>query len=186
MEKEEENEKLTKKMEAFYKEKNKEYSLPIELILTEQPIEQVVKLEAYKGVFDDGKEETIAQLTEGGEEVTSELFPYKTQELSSGVEYELSENGWLLLLGIEVLEGVGSFSLFIPSDIKKELSYSTEIMKSAIGGGTNFISPKAVVVPEITDFVVLASIPKEKIIYKLVGVGYNNLKILKEGTYMRG
>ena len=168
---EKENKELAKRLEAFYAERHKEtWDIPVELISVEQPIEQVVKLDAYRKVVEDGRKEIIAELAEAGVEVKSEIFPYKTRELRSGIEYELSEFGWLVIYGIEVIQGAGDFKMSIPA------SSGIFIFRFVANGETHLLSPMTVIVPEGTDFAI-TSPNEEELKYKIVGTGYNNLTI---------
>ena len=171
-----ENAELSKKLEAFYTEMNKEtWDVPCELIPLHYTIEQAMELEAYKRVVKDGRSEIIAESREAGAEVKSEIFPYKTKELRSGIEYELSEYGWLVIHGIVVIEGTGDFKMSIPS------SNNAFIFNFVANGKANLLSPMGVIVPPGTTFVVTTP-NKEKQKYKIVGVGYNNPEIGEIGN----
>ena len=149
--------------------------LPFELIAVNEPIEQVMQLEEYEDIVEDTRRQFREQLEEACVEPIYITCPYKTDVLEGSYGYETSD--WLIIYGIEILEGEGDC-----------LMYSTcvteqEIFKIHSEGSGYFISPKGIIVPELTDFV----LTPEHIKYRLVGEGNNNPKMdfYYERTYRR-
>lgn len=149
--------------------------LPFELIAVNEPIEQVMELDEYSEIIEDTRRQFREQLEEACVEPIYITCPYKTDVLVGSYGYETSD--WLIIYGIEILEGEGDC-----------LMYSTcvteqEIFKIHSEGSGYFISPKGIIVPELTDFV----LTPEHIKYRLVGEGNNNPKMdfYYERTYRR-
>lgn len=156
------NEILREKLQEFFKkEKSDSPKLPLEMIPVQSPIEDVVKLPAYTEQVEEGRHELVAQLEDAGVEIKTELTPFKSQELKSGIMYVLSEFAWILIYGIEVVEGIGKFDMHI--------SYKPVL--SSVIEGKYLLSSKAILVPEETSFE-MPTIPM--LTYKIVGEGYNN------------
>jgi hypothetical protein len=125
-------------------------------------------------IMQETRNEMRAQLKEIGVEMQLS-YPYYTGILETGVEYENSE--WMIIYGIEILEGEGDAIMsFVRSDTLK--------MRGASEDQKYFISPKGIIVPELSDFELKS---KTKMRYMLVGEGHNNPKIEKyvEKTYIR-
>ena len=165
----EEKKELKKKLDTFV-------GLPpnemMELIQVEEAIEQVIEFEEYKDIVKDTRREIMAQFEEGGIEAKLTKCPYKTEVLEGGIQYVTED--WLVIYGVEVLEGVGEFAMSMPAGFAEIF----EIFKVA-SGTKFFISPRAIIVPELTSFAMLGD-KGVQLKYKLVGEGYNSPKITTE------
>ena len=152
--------------------------LPFELIEVDEPIEQVMELEDYNDVIEATRKTILPQLEEACVEPINISCPYKTDILEGGIRYETSD--WLIIYGIEILEGVGDFTMYFIYHRNESLRFHSE-------GCGNFISPKGIIVPELVDFII-ESKDNQPLRYRLVGEGNNSPKmdaVPIERTYRR-
>ena len=92
--------------------------------------------------------------------------------MEGGIQYVTED--WLVIYGVEVLEGIGEFTMSMPAGFAGIF----KIFK-ANSGTKFFISPRAIIVPKLTSFAMLGD-KGVKLKYKLVGEGYNSPKITIE------
>jgi hypothetical protein len=151
--------------------------LPFEMILVNKPIEQVIELEEYEDIVKDTRRQFREQLEEACVDPIDISCPYKTDVLDGDIGYETSD--WLIIYGIEILEGSGDFTMCIPCGRQ-------EILKIHSNGSGNFVSPQGIIVPELTDFIIESG-DNQPLRYRLVGEGNNNPKMdfYIERTYRR-
>ena len=92
--------------------------------------------------------------------------------MEGGIQYVTED--WLVIYGVDVLEGIGEFTMSMPAE-------AAEIFKIFTHSSTikSFISPRGIIVPELTSFVMLGE-RGVKLKYKLVGEGYNSPQITIE------
>lgn len=144
----------------------------MELIQVEDAIEQVIEFEEYKDIVKDSRNEIKTQFEEGGIEAKLTKCPYKTEVLEGGIQYVTED--WLVIYGVEVLEGIGEFTMSMPAEVVEIFKISNLFSEPR-----NFISPRAIIVPELTSFAMLGD-KGVKLKYKLVGEGYNSSQITIE------
>ena len=138
--------------------------LPLELIAVNAPIEKVIELEEYMDITEATRSSLSAQFEEACVEPINISCPYKTDILEGGMRYETSD--WLVIYGIEILEGAGDFTMYV-------ILHINEILKIHSNGAGNFISPNGIIIPELTDFII-GSKDNRPLRYRLVGEGNNN------------
>lgn len=165
----EEKKELKKKLDNFVGLLPNEI---MELIQADDAIEQVIEFEEYRDIVKDTRNEIKAQFEEGGIDAKLTKCPYKTEVLEGGIQYVTED--WLVIYGVEVLEGIGEFTMSMPAEV-------AEIFKicKVNSGMKFFISPRSIIVPELTSFVMLGD-KRVKLKYKLVGEGYNSPQITIE------
>ena len=165
----EEKKELEKKLDNFVGLLPNEI---MELIQVEDAIEQVIEFEEYKDIVKDSRNEIKTQFEEGGIDAKLTKCPYKTEVLEGGIQYVTED--WLIIYGVEVLEGIGEFTMSMPAGFEGIF----KIFKG--NSGTKFfISPRAIIVPKLTSFAMLGD-KRVKLKYKLVGEGYNSPQITIE------
>ena len=165
----EEKKELKKKLDNFVGLLPNEM---MELIQVDDAIEQVIEFEEYKDIVKDTRDEIKAQFEERGIDAKLTKCPYKTDVLEGGIQYVTED--WLVIYGVEVLEGIGEFTMSMPAEF-------AEIFKifKANSGTKFFILPRPIIVPELTSFAMLGD-KGVKLKYKLVGEGYNSPQITIE------
>jgi len=166
---EEEKKELKKKLDNFVGLLPNEI---MELIQVDDAIEQVIEFEEYKDIVKDTRNEIRLQFEAGGIESKLTKCPYKTEVLEGGIQYVTEE--WLVIYGVEVLEGMGEFTMSMPAEVAEIFKVDT-----LLSGVKNFISPRGIIVPELTSFAMLGDKGVE-LKYKLVGEGYNSPQITIE------
>lgn len=177
------NDGLAKKLEEFNKERNKvTWRPPINIIPIPSSIEDFIKLDAYKELLEAGRLELHTQIKGAGVEIKTDLHPFKTNELQCNVKYVLSKFAWIVIYGIEMVNGVQMWSMCIPEG---EDTYAI----SSLGHAMFFLLPMPIIVSQLTDFVLRPDeklYKDDKISYKIVGEGYNNPKMQRDNVLVLG
>ena len=153
---------------------NEEEKRIFALTAVSEPLEKAMEQEDRKEIALETRAEIKWQLEEAGEEMNL-TYPYYSDVLESEVEYIANE--WLVIYGIEIVEGKGDAILSFERMNLLKIEGATEESRA-------FASSMGLIVPELTYFSLNA---KTNMKYRLFGEGNNDPNIEKyvEKTYKR-